>query len=433
MQASNGEQIAERIRGLSAQIHAATAELVGLSAALDADGFWFGIGVHTCAHWLSIQTGVDAATGSELIRVGHALETLPKIAAAFADGRFSYDKVRALTRVASPADESVWLELGLQSSGAQLTRICRAVRRALEAADPDVAEDALARRSLRTWWRDDGMLEIFAVLPREDGAVVMAALEASATAIKTELREAAPTQRAVDDPARVTHEMLRADALVRVSDEWVASVSKHPTPAPTKQVVVHVDSRVLTESDTGARCHLEDGPWLSIGAARWLSCDSDVVPILERDGAPLDVGRTSRLISPRLRLALQARDGGCLYPVCGVPAPRTDGHHIKHWFDGGPTELQNLASLCRFHHRRHHEGAFSIRVVGKEMRFELPDGTPLVPVMPLAALKSLQKRDDIPPDAARALGGGEPYDFRYAVGVIADVCDQRRAQGSRSP
>jgi hypothetical protein len=246
---------------------------------------------------------------------------------------------------------------------------------------------------------------------------------------------AAPTQRAVDDPARVTHEMLRADALVRVSEEWIGSVSKEPTPAPTKQVVVHLDSKVLTDSDAGARCHIEDGPWLSIGAARWLSCDSDVVTILEHDGSPLDVGRTTRVISPRMRLALQARDGGCRFPGCGVPACRTDGHHIRHWFDGGRTELKNLISLCRFHHRRHHEGAVSIRVVDgeKTTRFELPDGTPLQLVAPVRAMSPLTDRADIPVTAAMALSGGESFDLAYAAGVIADVCEERRGVGTRDP
>ena len=74
----------------------------------------------------------------------------------------------------------LWLDLALHASGAQLTRICRAVRRALEAADPSHADDAMAKRSVRTWWRNDGTLELFALLPREDAAAVMAAIDAAA-------------------------------------------------------------------------------------------------------------------------------------------------------------------------------------------------------------------------------------------------------------
>jgi hypothetical protein len=181
-----------------------------------------------------------------------------------------------------------------------------------------------------------------AVFPREDGAVVMAAVEAAACALAAELRSASRGNGGVDDPAELTHPVLRADALVRVCEEWVASVSATPSPAPTRQVVVHVDQAALIAADPAARCHIEDGPWLSFGAAQWLSCDSDVVSVLERDGKPIDAGRVHRVVSPRLRLALQSRDQGCRFPGCGVPPARTEGHHIRHWAHGGPTDLDNL-------------------------------------------------------------------------------------------
>lgn len=425
----------QRVVELSAQIHAATAELAREAAALDDAGSWFGTGVLTCAHWLSINTGVDVRTGSELIRVGHALKRLPRIAGAFAAGRLSFDKVRALTRVATPEDDALWLEMGLSASGSQLTRLCRAVRRALEANEAQQAEHELAKRELHAWWRDDGMLHLVAVLPREDGAVLMAAIEAAAQSLAAEREHAAGTS-ALDPGAdvgevdgegcrrvRLGRPQLRADALVRVSEEWVASVASEPVLAPTRQVVVHIDSRVVTDRDPAARLHLEDGPWLSMGAARWMSCDADVVSMLERDGTAVDVGRVRRLISPRLRLALQARDQGCRFPGCGTPARRTEGHHVRHWESGGPTDLDNLVSLCRFHHRRHHDGAFAVhRLPGGGHRFELSDGTPLVPVMPRAASEPLPERPDVGRSSPRALEGGAPCAFAYAVGVIADAC-----------
>ena len=67
--------------------------------------------------WLSIHAGVDVGTGAEIVRTGHALEALPKIAAAFAEGRLSLDKVRKVTRVAVPEDEQVWLDVALNASG----------------------------------------------------------------------------------------------------------------------------------------------------------------------------------------------------------------------------------------------------------------------------------------------------------------------------
>ncbi len=123
MRKTIGEDVGRRIEELAAQINAATAELVQLSAEYDDVGGWFGVGLRSCAHWLSIHTGVDAWTGAEMVRTGHALRELPRIAEAFAEGRLSLDKVRKVTRVAVPDDEEVWLEVALNASGGQLSRI----------------------------------------------------------------------------------------------------------------------------------------------------------------------------------------------------------------------------------------------------------------------------------------------------------------------
>ncbi|HET9892139.1 MAG TPA: DUF222 domain-containing protein, partial [Mycobacterium sp.] len=360
---SGAETVSEpdKIRVLAAQLHAGTAQLTTLVARYDAGGEWADGGFRSLAHWLSVYTGFGLHMSSEVVRVGHALEQLPRIAGAFSEGRLSFDKVRAVTRVATPEDETVWLGVALEASGSQLERICRAVRSALDVNDPRRGDDELAHRSLRRWWREDGMVEILAVLPREDGAVVMAAIDSVASDIFTE-RAASDQERGGPTPEHGRRSVLCADALVRICEQRVAADSPEPAVAPTRQMVVHVDASALIKRDDSGRCHIEDGSWLSPVAAQWLACDSDVVAILERDGKPLDVGRAKRVISPRMRLALQARDRGCRYPGCGVPAKRTEGHHIRHWLDLGLTELANLISLCRFHHRRHHEGAFEIRV-----------------------------------------------------------------------
>jgi uncharacterized small protein (DUF1192 family) len=163
-------ELQERIGVLASRIHAATAELVQLSAELDTDGAWAEIGVRSCAHWLSINIGIDVWTGGEVVRAGHALEGLPLLQAAFAEGRLSFDKIRAVTKVATPDDDEMWTLMALHASGAQLARICRGVKQALDADDPRRAGDALFSRGVRSWWRDDGMLQLMAVLPREDGA-----------------------------------------------------------------------------------------------------------------------------------------------------------------------------------------------------------------------------------------------------------------------
>jgi len=237
MQNRGAVGLEERIGALAARIHAATAELVDLSAELEEDGTWSGIGMRSCAHWLSINIGVDVWVGGEMVRAGHALRNLPALHAAFADGRLSFDKIRAVTKVATPADDELWLEVALQASGAQLARICRGVRRALEVDDPRRAGDALLNRGVRLWWRDDGMLALLGVLPKEEGAVVMAAIEAAAHLIVTEERHVPSPDQLELAAEHKTHPMLRADAFVRLCETWISATAETPAVAPTTQVL----------------------------------------------------------------------------------------------------------------------------------------------------------------------------------------------------
>jgi Domain of unknown function (DUF222) len=75
---------------------------------------------------------------------------------------------------------------------------------------------------------------------------------------------------------------------------------------------------------------------------------------------PLDVGRATRVVQPAQRAALAVRDGGCVFPDCDRPLAWCDAHHLWHWIDGGPTDLANLALLCRAHHRAVHEGGWQL-------------------------------------------------------------------------
>jgi hypothetical protein len=75
---------------------------------------------------------------------------------------------------------------------------------------------------------------------------------------------------------------------------------------------------------------------------------------------PLDVGRSTRVVQPAQRSALTVRDGGCVFPACDRPLAWCDAHHLWHWVDGGPTDLANLALLCRAHHRAVHEGGWRL-------------------------------------------------------------------------
>lgn len=131
----------------------------------------------------------------------------------------------------------------------------------------------------------------------------------------------------------------------------------------------------LLESHAGRLCELEDGRALAVETARRLACDATLVGIVDgANGEPLNVGRRTRAISPALRRALRARDGGCRFPGCGRTR-FTEGHHVVHWADGGETSLRNLLTLCTFHHTLFHEGGYSIRRLDDgTFAFFSPDG-----------------------------------------------------------
>ncbi|MCY3987549.1 MAG: HNH endonuclease signature motif containing protein, partial [Gammaproteobacteria bacterium] len=95
-------------------------------------------------------------------------------------------------------------------------------------------------------------------------------------------------------------------------------------------------------------------------------------------GEPLAVGRRTRAVPPAIRRALRVRDGGCRFPGCDR-SRFVHAHHIKHWADGGETALNNLVTLCSFHHRQVHEGGYAVHVDEGEIRFTRPDGDVIPP------------------------------------------------------
>ena len=80
--------------------------------------------------------------------------------------------------MAALEDEAIFVELARQLTGSQLCRFCHAYRRAMLAAEPDHDAGHQARRSLQQTWREDGMVRLVALLPPEDGATVIAAINA---------------------------------------------------------------------------------------------------------------------------------------------------------------------------------------------------------------------------------------------------------------
>jgi hypothetical protein len=86
--------------------------------------------------------------------------------------------------------------------------------------------------------------------------------------------------------------------------------------------------------------------------------------IIDRNGVPLALGRTRRIATRGQTMALIAREGGCSFPGCDHPPQWCDRHHILDWIDGGPTDLDNLTLLCRYHHTHFLQKGWSCRING---------------------------------------------------------------------
>ena len=146
-----------------------------------------------------------------------------------------------------------------------------------------------------------------------------------------------------------------------------------------------------------------------------------------RDGRVVEVDARTRTIPPATRRALHHRDRGCRFPGCGVRFGQ--GHHIRHWAQGGPTTLSNLTMLCRRHHRAVHEEGYQVeRQPDGALRFRRPDGrllpeVPPPPEVPLDPVKVLVARHDaegLHLHARTAMPGwiGEHLDVGWAIGVL---------------
>lgn len=146
-------------------------------------------GSRSCAQWLSRQTGLGASAARERVRIAHALATLELVRSALAAGDISFSKVRAITRVATAENEAMLLSVAKRTSGAQLERFCRALRRT---SSPTRAwEDCFVRRRTMA---DSGMVRIEIQLDSDKAATVWAALLAGARGAAAEL-EGPPTER----------------------------------------------------------------------------------------------------------------------------------------------------------------------------------------------------------------------------------------------
>lgn len=175
---------------------------------------------------------------------------------------------------------------------------------------------------------------------------------------------AASTDNAADEPGLDTRSFAQKQLAGLVAGCTIAlAAQKLPATGGHKaQVMVTIGYRELAGEVAGAG-HPVFGAPVSPGTVRKLACDADIIPVvLGSSGEILDVGRANRFFPPAIRRALVARDRGCAFPGCTMPAVWTEAHHIVPWWRGGPTRTSNGCLLCIFHHDLIDEGDWEIVV-----------------------------------------------------------------------
>ncbi|MET3811158.1 DUF222 domain-containing protein [Arthrobacter sp. UYEF3] len=132
-----------------------------------------------------------------------------------------------------------------------------------------------------------------------------------------------------------------------------------------------------------------------------------------RDGAPLEIGRTSYRLTKALRHWLRLRDGKCPFPGCHNPSLDNDADHLLAWADGGTTGIANLGQPCRKHHRLKHTTAWTPTAASKNH----PPGW----TSPSGRCYPSEHQDWEPPHWPQEIRTGIDKDPEAEIGPEADI------------
>lgn len=325
-----------------------TEEVVAANAMTDAVG------------WLCFDLGLRPRTARAWVRAAHTLTDLPETAAAFRAGDISLDEVLILTRHATADNETMLLGLTREVPTDELAA---AIRDLLAEPTKQVPPQCQPKPRLRTWW-DDNELQLQGSIPGADGVLVETTLMRLGAQAPTH-----PDSGVFRDPVE-----RAGEALVQLASEATVEDRDHDRAT----LVIHIGIDQLDGDD----------PTINFGDRTYrrdellrICCDARIQPALDdANGITLGIGRASRQIPPWLRKTLTNRDKGCRFPGCWRTR-WTHAHHITHWADGGPTNLDNLITLCGYHHRLIHRRHWTIDGnPNHKVTFHTEWGTPHEPI-----------------------------------------------------
>ncbi len=403
------EVVAERARTAVAAARRAHHELLVAVAELDRELVAAQTGYRSTPRVVQELFRVDRAEASRLVdqaadlcsRVTLDGRPLPPRLPASADaaraGRIGEGHVRVLQRTMTRLAKIEGIDPGAEADAERLLAgwaaqlspagLAKAAEHLLETLDPDgVApdEDEGADDELQVGRRSDGSLALKGRFrDRVDIELVLEVLDAlSAPAGPDDHRDLA--RRRAEAFTELCAQALSstgiaADTRDHGAEDGAPTASPIPEPRggghderPAAQgcppvtgrglLMITIDHRWLT-SLMGHAVLDSETPIHPATARRW-ACDAGVVPaVLGSQSQPLDVGRLWYTVSEAQRRALHHRDGGCAFPGCTRRPKRCHAHHVVHWADGGPTDLDNLTLLCRHHHTVVHHDQWRIAMI----------------------------------------------------------------------
>lgn len=289
----------------------------------------------------------------------------------------------------------------------ELRIAARAIRDQL---DPEGAERRFAerfeRRSFRMYIDEDGVHHARLSFDDDGAAWIRSIIDAALRPRRGGPRfvDSAERERAADLTMDTrTNDQLAYDLVLDVLR--AGALADAETVFGTRQPGVRLVRVVDPTTGTSGAVQTEDGGFaLPRAVADQHVCDSGVVPVtVDTCGNPLDVGREHRLFTPKQRIALAVRDGGCLWRGCDRPASYCEAHHIDEWdADGGRTDIDRGILLCRYHHMQLHHGGWRITRAGRDDFLLHPPGSaPPLSLPPRLARRYAWGDIDPPPQRFR--------------------------------
>lgn len=271
----------------------------------------------------------------------------------------------------------------------ELASAARSIRDLLDPAGAERRfEERFNARAFRTWTDRDGTRRGSFAFDDEGGAWVDAIISAALRPRRGGPRFVDATEKARADELAAdprTNDQLAYDLMLDVLR--AGALAEPETVFGTRQAGIRIVTTAHTHRDAlegrPAVALLEDSDTALPGwLVAQLTCDTGAVTVtVDAAGNPLDLGREARLFSPRQRLTLAVRDGGCRWLGCDRPASYCEAHHIDRYAEGGRTDVDRGILLCRFHHMNLHHGGWRITRDGTgDFLLHPPDGAPPMPL-----------------------------------------------------